>query len=284
MHRSLPPASLAMPWSQSSSSSRKLKSAPRPWANSCQGACSSRRPVPDRPQWPAHPRGGKKDTQQRPRPLGGSWTRGGRCGQVQGKVARDSRGALVGTPAHQQQSSWGCCEEGRAHRKPSSQAIQNVARCSRVRHSQCLCSCMSFNKNAYILTKRALSSSLSPCDAARPASEQCRATTHTKYSNASLADSSVGQAIKADMSVSERMVWWPAYLPAVFCLFVFQWGRGCSPNADGGHLGPESFLIIKAFYLSPVGVWGWGISLSRTTSFLLLVCRHLCSIIMFFVK
>ncbi len=70
------------------------------------------------------------------------------------------------------------------HRRPSSQATQNVARCSRVWHSQCLCSCMSFNKKAYILTKRALSSSLSQCDAACPASEQCRATTHTGYSRA----------------------------------------------------------------------------------------------------
>ncbi len=90
-------------------------------------------------------------------------------------------------------------------RRPSSQAIQNVTRSSRERHSQCLCSCMLFNKNAYILTKRAPSFSLSQCDAARPTSEQCRATTHTKDSRASLAGSSVDQATKAAISVSESV-------------------------------------------------------------------------------
>ncbi len=76
-----------------------------------------------------------------------------------------------------------------------------------------------------------------------------------------------------------------ACIPACCVLFIcVSVGWGCSPNADGGDLGPESFLIIKASYLYPVGVCGWGISLSRTTSFLLLVCRHLCSIIMLFVK
>ncbi len=82
---------------------------------------------------------------------------------------------------------------------------QNVARCSRVWHSQCLCSCMSFNKKAYILTKRALSSSLSQCDAACPASEQCRAATHTGYSRASLDGASVDRAVKAVMSVPEHV-------------------------------------------------------------------------------
>ncbi len=76
--------------------------------------------------------------------------------------------------------------------------IQNVARSSRERHSQCLCSCMWFNKNAYILTKRAPSFSLSQCDAAHPASEQCRATAHSKDSRASL-------AIKDAISVSESV-------------------------------------------------------------------------------
>ncbi len=80
-NRSLPLASLAMPWSQSSSGSRKLKCAPRPWVNSCWGARSSHHPIPDRPWQPAHPRGGKKDAQQPPRPLGGSPTQGGRCGR-----------------------------------------------------------------------------------------------------------------------------------------------------------------------------------------------------------
>ncbi len=112
-HRSLPPASLAMPWSQSSNSLRKPKSAPRPWAMSCQGTCSS--------------------------------------------------------------------------------------------HLLCLFSCMLFNKNTYILRKRALSSSPSQCDAARPAWEQCRATAHTKDSHASLASSSVDQAIKAAISVPESV-------------------------------------------------------------------------------
>ncbi len=64
---------------------------------------------------------------------------------------------------------------------------------------------MLFNKNAYILTKRALSSSLSQCDAAHPASEQCRVTAHTKDSRASLAGSSINQAIKAAISVPESM-------------------------------------------------------------------------------
>ncbi len=64
---------------------------------------------------------------------------------------------------------------------------------------------MLFNKDAYILTKRALSSSLSQCDAARPASEQCRATTHTKVSRASLAGSSTGQTAKAAISVPESV-------------------------------------------------------------------------------
>ncbi len=64
---------------------------------------------------------------------------------------------------------------------------------------------MLFNKNAYILTKRALSSSLSQCDAARPDTEQCRATAHTKDSRASLASSSVDQAIKAAISVPESL-------------------------------------------------------------------------------
>ncbi len=91
------------------------------------------------------------------------------------------------------------------HRRPSSQAVQNVARCSRVWHSQCLCSCMLFNKKAYILTKRALSSSLSQCDAACPASEQCRAAAHTGYSRASLDGASVDRAVKAAMSVPERV-------------------------------------------------------------------------------
>ncbi len=91
------------------------------------------------------------------------------------------------------------------HRRPSSQAVQNVARCSRVWHSQCLCSCMLFNKKAYILTKRALSSSLSQCDAACPASEQCKAAAHTGYSRASLDGASVDRAVKAAMPVPERV-------------------------------------------------------------------------------
>ncbi len=68
-----------------------------------------------------------------------------------------------------------------------------------------MCSCMLFNKNAYILTKRALSSSLSQCDAAHPASEQCRVTAPTKDSRVSLAGSSANQAIKAAISVPESM-------------------------------------------------------------------------------
>ncbi len=64
---------------------------------------------------------------------------------------------------------------------------------------------MLFNKDAYILTKRALSSSLSQCDAARPASEQRRATAHSKVSCASLAGSSTGQTAKTVMSIPESM-------------------------------------------------------------------------------
>lgn len=39
-------------------------------------------------------------------------------------------------------------------------------------------------------------------------------------------------------------------------LFIFfvSIGCGCSLSVDGGHLGPESSLVIKASYLSP-GVW-----------------------------
>ncbi len=55
----------------------------------------------------------------------------------------------------------------------------------------------SFNKNAYILTKRALSSSLSKYGSACPASEQCTAATHTSYSRAS--------NDQAAMSVHERV-------------------------------------------------------------------------------
>ncbi len=54
------------------------------------------------------------------------------------------------------------------------------------------------NKNAYILTKRAPSFSLSQCDAVHPPSEQCRATAHSKDSRASL-------ATKATISVSESV-------------------------------------------------------------------------------
>ncbi len=43
----------------------------------------------------------------------------------------------------------------------------------------------SFNKNAYILTKRAFSSSLNKCGSPCPASEQCRSAAHTSYSRAS---------------------------------------------------------------------------------------------------
>ncbi len=64
---------------------------------------------------------------------------------------------------------------------------------------------MLFNKDAYILTKRALSSSLSQCDVARPASEQYRATAHSKVSCASLAGSSTGQTAKTAMSIPESM-------------------------------------------------------------------------------
>ncbi len=43
-------------------------------------------------------------------------------------------------------------------------------------------------------------------------------------------------------------------IKCVMACIAFQWGRGCSPNLNEGHLGPESFLIIKASYLSPVCV------------------------------
>ncbi len=62
---------------------------------------------------------------------------------------------------------------------------------------KCLCVGCSFNKNAYILTKRALSSSLSKYGSACPASEQCTAATHTSYSRAS--------NDQAAMSVHERV-------------------------------------------------------------------------------
>ncbi len=64
-------------------------------------------------------------------------------------------------------------------------------------HNVCVF-CTWFNKNAYILTKRAPSFSLSQCDAVHPPSEQCRATAHSKDSRASL-------ATKAAISVSESV-------------------------------------------------------------------------------
>ncbi len=77
-----------------------------------------------------------------------------------------------------------------------------------------------------------------------------------------------------------------ACIPAC-CVVLFicvSVGRGCSPIADGGHLGPESLLIIKASYLSPV--WcACGKFLSHAHHpVVLLVCRHLCLIIIVLVK
>ncbi len=63
-----------------------------------------------------------------------------------------------------------------------------------------MCVGCSFNKNAYILTKRAFSSSLNKCGSPCPASEQCRSAAHTGYSRASN-----DQAAKAAMSVHERV-------------------------------------------------------------------------------
>ncbi len=121
----------------------------------------------------------------------------------------------TGPPAASKPSSWGCREEVGAHRRPSSQAIQNVAWGSQEQHSQCLFSCMLLNKNAYILTKRALSYLLSQCDAARPTSEQCRATAHTKNSRASLAGSSVDQAISQSLKAWEVIPGFSDVVPAL---------------------------------------------------------------------
>ncbi len=63
-----------------------------------------------------------------------------------------------------------------------------------------MCVGCSFNKNAYILTKRAFSSSLNKCGSPCPASEQCRSASHTGYSRASN-----DQAAKAATSVHKRV-------------------------------------------------------------------------------
>ncbi len=81
----------------------------------------------------------------------------------------------------------------RGREQPSSQA-------PKVQLLKCLCVGCSFNKNAYILTKRAFSSSLNKCGSPCPASEQCRSAAHTSYSRASN-----DQAAKAAMSVHQRM-------------------------------------------------------------------------------
>ncbi len=78
----------------------------------------------------------------------------------------------------------------RAREQPSSQA-------PKVQLLKCLCVGCSFNKTAYILTKRASSSSLNKCGSPCPASEQCRAAAHTSYSRAS--------NDQAAMSVHERV-------------------------------------------------------------------------------
>ncbi len=102
---------------------------------------------------------------------------------------------------------WQCCrcfkqnsckqrraeERRRAREQPSSQA-------PKVQLLKCLCVGCSFNKNSYILTKRAFSSSLNKCGSPCPASEQCRSAAHTGYSCASN-----DQAAKAAMSVHERV-------------------------------------------------------------------------------
>ncbi len=55
------------------------------------------------------------------------------------------------------------------------------------------------------LLKRALSSSLSQYNAARPASERYGAATHMGYSRAALASDSNNQAAKAAMSITEHV-------------------------------------------------------------------------------
>ncbi len=81
----------------------------------------------------------------------------------------------------------------RAREQPSSQT-------PKVQMLKCLCVGCSFNKNAYILTKIAISSSLSHISkygCACPASEQCTAAAHTSYSHTS--------NDQAAMSVHERL-------------------------------------------------------------------------------
>ncbi len=80
---------------------------------------------------------------------------------------RDSR-----LPPAAKPSSWRSEERRRAREQPSSQA-------PKVHLPKCLCVGCSFNKNAYILTKRAFSSSLNKCSYPCPASEQCRSAAHT---------------------------------------------------------------------------------------------------------
>ncbi len=90
----------------------------------------------------------------------------------------------------------------RAREQPSSQA-------PKVQMLKCLCFGCSFNKNAYILTKIALSSSLSRISkygSACPASEQCTAAAHTSYSHAS--------NDQATMSVHERLESYSGNLPS----------------------------------------------------------------------
>ncbi len=119
---------------------------------------------------------------------------GGKCGVPVGS-ARVSRGARDATLARPRLLNHLPDDRRRGGERESSPAPKRQKfSCSNV------CVGCSFNKNAYILTKRAFSSSLNKCGSPCPASEQCRSAAHTSYSRASN-----DQAAKAAMSVHERV-------------------------------------------------------------------------------
>ncbi len=131
----------------------------------------------------------------RPAPAGGTATAPRQEPDVRRKVwgpGRKRQGQRR-SPRRDSRPSWRSEERRRAREQPSSQA-------PKVQLLKCVCVGCSFNKNAYILTKRAFSSSLNKCGSPCPTSEQCRSASHTGYSRASN-----DQAAKAATSVHKRV-------------------------------------------------------------------------------
>ncbi len=129
---------------------------------------------------------------------------GGMCGVPVGN-AMASRGACDMTLARHRLLSHrpdGLKRGGERESGPAPK--QQKFTCFKVQTFKYFCVGCSFNKNAYILTQRAISSSLSKYGAACPASEQCTAAAHTGYSRAS--------NDPAAMSVHERVGSYSGYL------------------------------------------------------------------------